>query len=262
MYCTNCGKQIPNDSVFCENCGAKVSTPQSEKEAPQTNRQQPSSMMAEKQSGILTPGKIALYVIVLLSAILLTWGICATVNPSDGTIIDQGQDIEHLRYTLDTGAVVKEFDDWHIITPNTHGVTANAFGVSTDELNEYFSVDYLSIVLSKNKYDGRIFVWSYGNDDIAVSNLNEVDSLDSYAYDFVRSIEQEDGFNNISDEICRVNDITYIQVSGNRMNGRFIAVLTVVDGNGYWFEYQYNLSYITDTEAKNTLQKFLSNITY
>ena len=24
MFCTNCGKQIPNDSVFCEFCGTKI----------------------------------------------------------------------------------------------------------------------------------------------------------------------------------------------------------------------------------------------
>ena len=28
MYCTNCGKQIPDDSKFCTNCGANVSKPE------------------------------------------------------------------------------------------------------------------------------------------------------------------------------------------------------------------------------------------
>lgn len=112
MYCTNCGKPIPNDSGFCENCGAKVSTPQSENvqsqtavpkaessqnetttpetessqnetAAPKANGQPAAA--AEKKAKFFTPGKIALYVLALLAVVLLIWGIVSAASHSDKT---------------------------------------------------------------------------------------------------------------------------------------------------------------------------------
>ncbi|MBQ7906590.1 MAG: zinc ribbon domain-containing protein [Clostridia bacterium] len=38
MYCPNCGQQLPDDALFCGNCGTKVSTSQPQ-ETPNTEAQ-------------------------------------------------------------------------------------------------------------------------------------------------------------------------------------------------------------------------------
>ena len=52
MFCTNCGKQIPDDSMFCPECGAKVIVPQ----APQTPEMPPAPEAPQAPQNTAVPG--------------------------------------------------------------------------------------------------------------------------------------------------------------------------------------------------------------
>lgn len=41
MFCPNCGTQLPDGSVFCSNCGAKLAAPQQAPQQPQYRPQRP-----------------------------------------------------------------------------------------------------------------------------------------------------------------------------------------------------------------------------
>lgn len=290
MYCTNCGKPIPNDSGFCENCGAKVSTPQSENvqsqtavpkaessqnetttpetessqnetAAPKANGQPAAA--AEKKAKFFTPGKIALYVLALLAVVLLIWGIVSAASHSDKTAAEptaQAQNAEPLQYTLETGAVIKEFDDWHLITPETNAADALLWGVDSEEFQVMFESGEVCACLVKSSGD-RIAVWAY-EDNMGIPDLDELPSVEDFAQNMAKGAESL-GLKHVSYEIHKVNDIPYVRILGNYEYNSVVEENTVVYGNTYIVDYQYDSSSgITVEEAKNTLQKFLSNITY
>lgn len=291
MYCTNCGKPIPNDSGFCENCGAKVSTPQSENvqsqtavpkaessqnetttpetessqnetAAPKANGQPAAA--AEKKAKFFTPGKIALYVLVLLAVVLLIWGIVSAASHSDKTAAEptaQAQNAEPLQYTLETGAVIKEFDDWHLITPETNAADALLWGVDSEEMDTFFESGDACAFLAKQGSDDRIVVWTYV-DNMAISYLDELPDIETFAQDMAKGAKSL-GFTHVSYEIHKVNDVPYAQIWGDTEYGIVVEEITIARGNFVCIDYQCDSSSgITVEEAKNTLQKFLSNITY
>ena len=291
MYCTNCGKPIPNDSGFCENCGAKVSTPQSENvqsqtavpkaessqnetttpetessqnetAAPKANGQPAAA--AEKKAKFFTPGKIALYVLVLLAVVLLIWGIVSAASHSDKTAAEptaQAQNAEPLQYTLETGAVIKEFDDWHLITPETNAADALLWGVDSEEMDTFFESGDACAFLAKQGSDDRIVVWTYV-DNMAISYLDELPDIETFAQDMAKGAKSL-GFTHVSYEIHKVNDVPYAQIWGDTEYGIVVEEITIARGNFVCIDYQCDSSSgITVGEAKNTLQKFLSNITY
>ncbi len=291
MYCTNCGKPIPNDSGFCENCGAKVSTPQSENvqsqtavpkaessqnetttpetessqnetAAPKANGQPAAA--AEKKAKFFTPGKIALYVLALLAVVLLIWGIVSAASHSDKTAAEptaQAQNAEPLQYTLETGAVIKEFDDWHLITPETNAADALLWGVDSEEMDTFFESGDACAFLAKQGSDDRIVVWTYV-DNMAISYLDELPDIETFAQDMAKGAKSL-GFTHVSYEIHKVNDVPYAQIWGDTEYGIVVEEITIARGNFVCVDYQCDSSSgITVEEAKNTLQKFLSNITY
>lgn len=291
MYCTNCGKPIPNDSDFCENCGAKVSTPQSENvqsqtavpkaessqnetttpetessqnetAAPKANGQPAAA--AEKKAKFFTPGKIALYVLVLLAVVLLIWGIVSAASHSDKTAAEptaQAQNAEPLQYTLETGAVIKEFDDWHLITPETNAADALLWGVDSEEMDTFFESGDACAFLAKQGSDDRIVVWTYV-DNMAISYLDELPDIETFAQDMAKGAKSL-GFTHVSYEIHKVNDVPYAQIWGDTEYGIVVEEITIARGNFVCVDYQCDSSSgVTVEEAKNTLRKFLSNITY
>lgn len=291
MYCTNCGKPIPNDSGFCENCGAKVSTPQSENvqsqtavpnaessqnetttpetessqnetAAPKANGQPAAA--AEKKAKFFTPGKIALYVLALLAVVLLIWGIVSAASHSDKTAAEptaQAQNAEPLQYTLETGAVIKEFDDWHLITPETNAADALLWGVDSEEMDTFFESGDACAFLAKQGSDDRIVVWTYV-DNMAISYLDELPDIETFAQDMAKGAKSL-GFTHVSYEIHKVNDVPYAQIWGDTEYGIVVEEITIARGNFVCVDYQCDSSSgVTVEEAKNTLQKFLSNITY
>lgn len=291
MYCTNCGKPIPNDSGFCENCGAKVSTPQSENvqsqtavpkaessqnetttpetessqnetAAPKANGQPAAA--AEKKAKFFTPGKIALYVLVLLAVVLLIWGIVSAASHSDKTAAEptaQAQNAEPLQYTLETGAVIKEFDDWHLITPETNAADALLWGVDSEEMDTFFESGDACAFLAKQGSDDRIVVWTYV-DNMAISYLDELPDIETFAQDMAKGAKSL-GFTHVSYEIHKVNDVPYAQIWGDTEYGIVVEEITIARGNFVCVDYQCDSSSgVTVEEAKNTLRKFLSNITY
>lgn len=291
MYCTNCGKPIPNDSGFCENCGAKVSTPQSENvqsqtavpkaessqnetttpetessqnetAAPKANGQPAAA--AEKKAKFFTPGKIALYVLAPLAVVLLIWGIVSAASHSDKTAAEptaQAQNAEPLQYTLETGAVIKEFDDWHLITPETNAADALLWGVDSEEMDTFFESGDACAFLAKQGSDDRIVVWTYV-DNMAISYLDELPDIETFAQNMAKGAESL-GLKHVSYEIHKVNDIPYAQIWGDTEYGIVVEEITIARGNFVCVDYQCDSSSgVTVEEAKNTLQKFLSNITY
>lgn len=291
MYCTNCGKPIPNDSGFCENCGAKISTPQSENvqsqtavpnaessqnetttpetessqnetAAPKANGQPAAA--AEKKAKFFTPGKIALYVLALLVVVLLIWGIVSAASHSDKTAAEptaQAQNAEPLQYTLETGAVIKEFDDWHLITPETNAADALLWGVDSEEMDTFFESGDACAFLAKQGSDDRIVVWTYV-DNMAISYLDELPDIETFAQDMAKGAKSL-GFTQVSYEIHKVNDVPYAQIWGDTEYGIVVEEITIARGNFVCVDYQCDSSSgVTVEEAKNTLQKFLSNITY
>ena len=291
MYCTNCGKPIPNDSGFCENCGAKVSTPQSENvqsqtavpkaessqnetttpetesnqnetAAPKANGQPAAA--AEKKAKFFTPGKIALYVLAPLAVVLLIWGIVSAASHSDKTAAEptaQAQNAEPLQYTLETGAVIKEFDDWHLITPETNAADALLWGVDSEEMDTFFESGDACAFLAKQGSDDRIVVWTYV-DNMAISYLDELPDIETFAQDMAKGAKSL-GFTHVSYEIHKVNDVPYAQIWGDTEYGIVVEEITIARGNFVCVDYQCDSSSgVTVEEAKNTLQKFLSNITY
>lgn len=291
MYCTNCGKPIPNDSGFCENCGAKVSTPQSENvqsqtavpkaessqnetttpetessqnetAAPKANGQPAAA--AEKKAKFFMPGKIALYVLALLAVVLLIWGIVSAASHSDKTAAEptaQAQNAEPLQYTLETGAVIKEFDDWHLITPETNAADALLWGVDSEEMDTFFESGDACAFLAKQGSDDRIVVWTYV-DNMAISYLDELPDIETFAQDMAKGAKSL-GFTHVSYEIHKVNDVPYAQIWGDTEYGIVVEEITIARGNFVCVDYQCDSSSgVTVEEAKNTLRKFLSNITY
>lgn len=304
MYCTNCGKPIPDGSGFCENCGAKVSTPQSEnvqnqaappetesrqsqttppetessqsqatppetessqsQTTPPETGQQQTPAAAEKKSGFFTPGKITLYVLVLLALVLLIWGIVSAASHSDKTAAEptaQAQNAEPVQYTLETGAVIKEFDDWHIITPGTNVLNLAWWGVDTEELDTFFESGDACAFLAKQGSTDRIVVWTYV-DNIVISYLDELPDIETFAQNMAKGAKSL-GFTHVSYEIHKINGLTYVQILGDTEYGSVVEEITIARGNFVCVDYQYDSSSgVTVDEAKDILQKFLSNITY
>lgn len=60
-----------------------------------------------------------------------------------------------------------------------------------------------------------------------------------------------------------MNDVPYAQIWGDTEYGIVVEEITIARGNFVCVDYQCDSSSgVTVEEAKNTLQKFLSNITY
>ena len=70
MYCSNCGKQIPNNSAFCEHCGAKQTTAQ-----PFVQQQPDYQPAMQPPKGAGTGLKVAFFS--LLGAAVLAFGVFA-----------------------------------------------------------------------------------------------------------------------------------------------------------------------------------------
>lgn len=77
MYCKNCGKQIRDDSAFCEHCGTKQGIRQPEQQAvQQIPTQQP--MMVQPSMGTGKGWKIAMFY--AIGAAIIAFGIFAYVQ--------------------------------------------------------------------------------------------------------------------------------------------------------------------------------------
>jgi ABC-type multidrug transport system permease subunit len=95
MFCENCGKQIPNDAVFCTHCGAKqlgtaaTSQTQSSVQKPQPVRSSPTSPQAQATGGVdlITMGQYLIMFLIMCIPIagivmLFIWGFGSETGPN------------------------------------------------------------------------------------------------------------------------------------------------------------------------------------
>ncbi|MBE6910204.1 MAG: zinc-ribbon domain-containing protein [Ruminococcaceae bacterium] len=76
MFCPNCGNQIPDDSTFCQNCGARLGTVQ-QPQGVQTPYQQP---MQQPQYAQQSKPKSKKRIIFIVIAVIAVYGVLHIIN--------------------------------------------------------------------------------------------------------------------------------------------------------------------------------------
>lgn len=89
MYCTNCGKELPENSKFCNHCGARqMTTPKQEPTQQSANktistRQKREQMKKDKENKGLSKGcKTAAYVLAVILGLAIAIGVFGGSNDS------------------------------------------------------------------------------------------------------------------------------------------------------------------------------------
>ena len=151
MFCSNCGKQIPDGSAFCPNCGAQLGGAQPQQsQPPQPQQQQMFQEPADQQpkaKGKLVPFLAAVAVVILAAVLILPRlggkeapvTVTVPTSPYDATELPQAGEyawtVAYFRDGLPEGArVIKDYSEitgtwkgWIIHNRNQSGKEAVEF---------------------------------------------------------------------------------------------------------------------------------------
>lgn len=187
MFCSNCGKQIPDNTKFCNYCGAQQQIVENAEPAPKTTVVQPEIAEAPTQQNQKAPKKKATIFIILavvLGAFIIgKFAIAPSmVSDSDKNTGNQGTQSQQTSsnnnsFTADADNPAYEaiFDDTYIVHFQT-----------------FFNMETKNFAMKKN--DGMICCADYGYKDDVVKQWVETVYIPVFEYTDAQKAEVENAF--------------------------------------------------------------------
>ena len=168
MFCSNCGKQIPDNTKFCNYCGGQQQIMEDTAAAPKTAENQPNAVDAQPQAEKKAPKKkanIFIILAVVLGAFLLGRFVIA---PS--MVSDSGKD-NNTRYQGGQTQQTNENNDSPSLEVNNPAYDAIFDGTYIVHFQSFFNMDMESDAMKKG--DGMIACADYGYQDDVVKQWVE-----------------------------------------------------------------------------------------
>ena len=187
MFCSNCGKQIPDNTKFCNYCGAQQQIVENAEPAPKTTVVQPEIAEAPTQQNQKAPKKKATIFIILavvLGAFIIgKFAIAPSmVSDSDKNTGNQGTQSQQTSsnnnsFTADADNPAYEaiFDDTYIVHFQT-----------------FFDMETKNFAMKKD--DGMICCADYGYKDDVVKQWVETVYIPVFEYTDAQKAEVENAF--------------------------------------------------------------------
>ncbi|MBQ8605571.1 MAG: zinc ribbon domain-containing protein [Clostridia bacterium] len=218
MFCSNCGKQIPDNTKFCSYCGAQQQIVRNEESVPKTTVDQSGIADTSTQQTKKAPKKTATIFIVLavvLCAFIIGKFVIAPSMVSDsGNKDDTGNQNEQSQQTnnssiVNTGDPAYEaiFDDTYIVHFQT-----------------FFNMDMESFALKQN--DGTICCADYGYKDDTVKQWVETMYIPVSEYTDTQKTELE---NTMKTQFATIDALNCCTVTYKMSTNYFTITCTYSD---------------------------------
>lgn len=165
MKCNNCGKEVTNDSVFCEFCGKKVSVSSDETIIDEKGHETGKQVVLPKNKGkskkkVVWLVLVGVVIIVVSVAFLLSNIGNRIIRAEDfhngiAPVVFDSKDGLRQGFIDKTGRIICRLPDYYYIHGLTEGIDENlfTFRVGDDEQGKYGFVDFSGRIAISPKYD-------------------------------------------------------------------------------------------------------------
>ena len=193
MFCSNCGKQIPDNTKFCNHCGAQQQIVENTESAPKTTENQPKIADTPTQQPKKAPKKKANIFIVL--AVVLCAFIIGKFVIAPSTVSDTGKNDDTGNYGSQSQQTTNNNNN------NNNGSTVNADNPAYEAIFDdtyivhfqtFFNMEMENFAIKKD--DGTIACADYGYKDDVVKQWVETVYIPVSEYTDAQKAEVETTF--------------------------------------------------------------------
>lgn len=221
MFCTNCGKQIPDNTNFCIHCGAQQPTNSVSDYAPKTTANQSQPVEAKKQPTKKGPKKKASIMVALLV------GLCAFLLGKFIIAPSMMSDSDKETTTRNHSSQTQQ------ATENKGSSTDNSSNPAYDAIFEdtyivhfptFFNMEMKNFVLKQD--DGTICCSDYGYENDTVKQFVETMYIPVAEYTDTQKTELE---NTIKTQFATIETLSCCSVRYNMSENYFTVTCTYSD---------------------------------